>query len=87
MTDCAEELLPMLLHVFFVGECGQMTSEPAGCLSKTEEFYYYSYPAGMNHAIYPGDKLRCSKPHELILAWDKSGITRDNFIPAIEQPG
>ena len=31
-----------------------------------------------------GVKLRCSKPHELILALDKSGITRDNFIPAIE---
>ena len=47
--------------------------------------FYFIYPAGINQAIYPGVKLRCSKPHEFILAWDKSGITRDNFIPAIEQ--
>ena len=46
---------------------------------------YYSYPAGIYHAIYLGVKLRCSKPHEFILAWDKSSITRNNFIPAIEQ--
>ena len=25
------------------------------------------------------------RTHEFILAWNKSGITRDNFIPAIEQ--
>ena len=49
-----------------------------------KEFLNYSYPAGINHAIYPGVKLRCSKPHEFILAWDKSGITKDNFIPVIE---
>ena len=30
MTSCAEELLPELLDVFFVCECGQMTSGPVG---------------------------------------------------------
>ena len=64
------------MFVFCVCECGQMTSGPAGCSN---------CPAGINNAIYPGVKLRCSKPHEFILAWDKSGIIRDNFIPAIEQ--
>ena len=63
-----------LLDVFFlcVCECGQMTSGPAGLFKEY-------------HAIYPGVKLRCSKPHEFILAWDKPGITRDNFIKAIQQ--
>ena len=30
MTSCAEELLPELLDVFFVCECGQMTSGSVG---------------------------------------------------------
>ena len=64
------------MFFFCVGECGQMTSGPAGCSNCL---------AGINHTIYPGVKLRWSKPREFILAWDKSGITRVNFIPAIEQ--
>ena len=78
MTDCAEELLPQHLYVFFVCECGQMTSGPMGCLKSLRVKYSYQ-------PCYPGVKLRCSKPHEIILAWDKSGISRDNFIPAIKQ--
>ena len=63
----------------------QMTSGPAGC---SKSFKLFFSPAGINHAIYPEVKLRCSTSHEFILAWDKSGIpglTRDNFIPAIER--
>ena len=78
MTDCAGELLPELLHVFLSVNVGKWHQDPRA----VQIILNCSYPAGINHAIYLGVKLRCSKPHEFILAWDKSGITRDNFYPS-----
>ena len=77
MTDCADELLPELLHVLCVCECGQTTSGPAGC-SKSFKLFL-SGPAGVNHAIYPGVKLRCSKPH---VRWPTTVTTKANSIAA-----
>ena len=61
-------------------ECEQMTDQDTRAVQRVLN---YSYPAGINQAIYPGIKLSCSKPHELIPAWDKSSTIRDSFIPAI----
>ena len=78
-------LLPELLHVFFVCvNVGKMTSvirDPRAVIQRVLLLFL----SCRNKSRYlSGVKLRCSKPHELILALDKSGITRDNFIPAIE---
>ena len=78
MTDCAKELSPELFACFFV--CVWMWANDIRTRRAVQRALNYSYPAGINHAIYPGVKLSCSKPHEFILAWDKSVITRDNLI-------